>query len=351
MKRSFGYAAQSAQAALAPFHFDRRDTGPDDVRIEIAFCGVCHSDLHMARNEWNMSRYPLVPGHEIVGHVTETGANVSRFKVGQRVGVGVMVGSCGQCAACHEGEEQYCDTGFTATYNGEERVTGGTTFGGYATDIVVAQDFVVRVPEQLDPAAVAPLLCAGVTTWSPLRHWNVQPGQRIGVVGLGGLGHMAVKLATAMGAEVVLFTTSPGKGEDALRLGAKQVVVSTDARQMAAQANRLDMILNCVAAPHDLNPYLATLKSNGKLILVGIPDSPHQAPDITPMVFKRLSIAGTSIGSMKETQEMLDFCGEHGITADVEVIRMDEIEQAFARMSRGDVKYRFVIDMNSLRAE
>lgn len=350
MKTSYGYAAQSADAPLAPFHFDRRPVGADDVRIEIEFCGVCHSDLHMARNEWNMSRYPLVPGHEIVGRVTHAGANVSRFQVGQRVGVGVMVDSCGQCGQCREGEEQYCDAGFTATYNGEEKILGGTTFGGYANDIVVSQSFVVSVPEHLDAAAVAPLLCAGVTTWSPLKHWNVQLGQRVGVVGLGGLGHMAVKLATAMGAEVVLFTTSPHKGEDALRLGAKQVVISRDAEQMAAVANSLDLILNCVAAPHDLNPYLTTLKSNGSLILVGIPDSPHAAPEITPMVFKRLSIAGTSIGSIRETQEMLDFCGEHGITADVEVISINNIEQAFTRMSRGEVKYRFVIDMNSLRA-
>lgn len=342
-----GLAATSASTPLESFTFQRRDVQPGDVHIDIHYCGVCHSDLHMARNEWGVSQFPLVPGHEIVGRVIATGSDVTAFKAGDLVGVGVMVDSCGQCVQCHQGEEQYCEAGFTATYNGDEKVIGGKTFGGYADSIVVDSKFVVSVPENLDLRAVAPLLCAGVTTWSPLKHWNVQPGQRVGVIGLGGLGHMAVKLAVALGAEVVLFTTSPGKGEDALRLGASKVVISKDAAQMAAEANTLDVILDCVAASHNLDPYLNTLKTNGHLVLVGIPDAPHQSPNVTPVVFKRLSISGTSIGSIRETQEMLDFCGEHNIVSDVEVIALDQVEEAFERMLKGDVKYRFVIDMKA----
>lgn len=345
--QSYGFAAKAANIPLEPFEFTRRELQADDIHIDIHYCGVCHSDLHMARNEWGVSQFPLVPGHEIVGRVVSTGSAVSAFKAGDLVGVGVMVDSCGHCAQCHEGEEQYCEAGFTATYNSDEKVIGGKTFGGYSDSIVVDSKFVVAVPENLELSAVAPLLCAGVTTWSPLKHWNIQAGQRVGVIGLGGLGHMAVKLAAALGAEVVLFTTSPAKGADALRLGASQVVVSKDAEQMAGVKNSLDMILDCVAAPHDLDPYLSTLKTNGHLVLVGIPDSPHTSPDVTPIVFKRLSISGTSIGSIKETQEMLDFCGHHNIVSDVEVIRLDEVEQAFERMLKGDVKYRFVIDMKA----
>ncbi|CCG89087.1 NAD(P)-dependent alcohol dehydrogenase [Erwinia piriflorinigrans] len=347
--QSHGFAAKAANTPLEPFEFTRRELQAGDVLIDIHYCGVCHSDLHMARNEWDVSQFPLVPGHEIVGRVLRTGSDVSTFKAGDLVGVGVMVDSCGHCGQCHNGEEQYCETGFTATYNGEEKFIGGKTFGGYSDSIVVNSKFVVAVPENLPLNAVAPLLCAGVTTWSPLKYWNVQPGQRVGVIGLGGLGHMAVKLAAALGAEVVLFTTSPAKAADALRLGASQVVISKDAQQMASVKNSLDMILDCVAAPHDLDPYLSSLKTNGHLVLVGIPDAPHKSPDVTPMVFKRLSISGTSIGSIKETQQMLDFCGQHNIVSDVEVIRLDEVEQAFERMLKGDVKYRFVIDMKAVK--
>lgn len=347
--QSFGYAAKAANTALEPFEFKRRDLQAGDVHIDIHYCGVCHSDLHMARNEWGVSQFPLVPGHEIVGRVVATGSDVTAFKAGDLVGVGVMVDSCGHCAQCHDGEEQYCEEGFTATYNSEEKTIGGMTFGGYSDSIVVDSKFVVSVPDNLALSAVAPLLCAGVTTWSPLKHWNVQPGQRVGIIGLGGLGHMAVKLASALGAEVVLFTTSPAKGADALRLGASQVVVSKDAAQMESVKNSLDMILDCVAAPHDLDPYLNALKTNGHLVLVGIPDSPHTSPNVTPIVFKRLSISGTSIGSIKETQQMLDFCGQHNIVSDVEVIRLDQVEEAFERMLKGDVKYRFVIDMKAGR--
>jgi len=337
--------AQQATQPLAAGQVELRDLQPDDVKIAIMYCGVCHSDLHMARNEWGVSRYPLVPGHEIVGRVEATGANVTTFKAGDIVGVGVMVDSCGHCHFCQQQEEQYCEAGFTPTYNGTDKYTGGTTFGGYAQHVITSQHFVVSVPLNLDLGAVAPLLCAGVTVWSPLRHYNVKPGDKVGVIGLGGLGHMAVKLASALGAEVTLFTTSPEKGEDARRLGATQVVVSRDAQQMAACQTSLDMILDCVAAPHDLDPYLATLKTNGQLVLVGIPDQPHPSPNVTPMVFRRLSISGTSIGSIRETQEMLDFCGKHNITADVEMIAGEEIETAFTRMLKSDVKYRFVIDM------
>lgn len=341
--------AQDAAQPLSSAHITLRAVQPQDVKIEILYCGVCHSDLHMARNEWAVSRYPLVPGHEIVGRVVETGDAVSQHRKGDIVGVGVMVDSCRQCHFCQQQEEQYCEAGFTATYNGIDKYTGDSTWGGYAQHVVVDQHFVVSVPESLPLAGVAPLLCAGVTVWSPLRHFNVQPGDKVGVVGLGGLGHMAVKLASALGAEVTLFTTSPGKGADARRLGASRVVVSRDAAQMAACQTSLDFIIDCVAAPHDLDPYLATLKTNGRLVLVGIPDHPHQSPNVTPMVFRRLSISGSSIGSIHETQEMLDFCGRHNITADIELIAGEEIEQAFARMLSGDVKYRFVIDMQATR--
>ena len=341
--------APAATQPLKAGEVELRDLQPDDVKIAIMYCGVCHSDLHMARNEWGVSRYPLVPGHEIVGRVEATGANVTHLHAGDIVGVGVMVDSCGHCAFCEQQEEQYCEAGFTPTYNGTDKYTGGTTYGGYAQHVIADQRFVVSVPQNLDLKAVAPLLCAGVTVWSPLRYHQIKAGDKVGVVGLGGLGHMAVKLASALGAEVTLFTTSPAKGEDARRLGASHVVVSRDAQQMAASRNALDMILDCVAAPHELDPYLATLKTNGKLVLVGIPDRPHPSPDVTPMVFRRLSISGTSIGSIRETQEMLDFCGQHNITADVEMIAGEEIEAAFARMLKSDVKYRFVIDMQKTR--
>ncbi|WP_432413763.1 NAD(P)-dependent alcohol dehydrogenase [Pantoea allii] len=341
--------AQDATQPLTAGQIALRPLQPQDVRIEILYCGVCHSDLHMARNEWAASHYPLVPGHEIVGRVVETGHAASRFAPGDIVGVGVMVDSCRTCHFCQQQEEQYCEAGFTATYNGTDKYTGDRTWGGYAEHVVVDQDFVVSVPQHLPLAGVAPLLCAGVTVWSPLRHFNVKAGDKVGVIGLGGLGHMAVKLARALGAEVTLFTTSPDKAEDAQRLGARHVVVSRDASAMQASRNGLDLILDCVAAPHDLDPYLATLKTNGRLVLVGIPDSPHVSPDVTPMVFRRLSISGSSIGSIKETQAMLDFCGEQNITADIEMIRGEQVEEAFTRMLKGDVKYRFVIDMKATR--
>lgn len=341
--------AQDATQPLSTRQISLRPLQKQDVKIEILYCGVCHSDLHMARNEWGVSRYPLVPGHEIVGRVVETGAQASRFTVGDIVGVGVMVDSCRECHFCRQQEEQYCEAGFTATYNGIDKYTGESTWGGYAQNVIVDEDFVVSVPQHLPLAGVAPMLCAGVTVWSPLRHYNVKAGDRVGVVGLGGLGHMAVKLASALGAEVTLFTTSPEKGADARRLGATQVVVSRDDAQMAACRASLDLIIDCVAAPHDLDPYLAALKTNGRLVLVGIPDNPHLSPDITPMVFRRLSISGSSIGSIKETQEMLDFCGEKNITADIELIGGEAIETAYARMLKGDVRYRFVIDMQATR--
>ncbi|MGV2880772.1 NAD(P)-dependent alcohol dehydrogenase [Pantoea vagans] len=348
MKINALVATQAGQPLKAG-EVELRDLQADDVKIEILYCGVCHSDLHMARNEWGVSRYPLVPGHEIVGRVVAIGDNVTKFSVGETVGVGVMVDSCRECHFCQQQEEQYCETGFTPTYNGTDKYTGNTTFGGYAQHVIADQHFVVTVPDNLALNAVAPLLCAGVTVWSPLKHFNVKAGDRVGVVGLGGLGHMAVKLASALGAEVTLFTTSPAKGADARRLGAKHVVVSRDAAQMAGCQASLDIILDCVAAPHDLDPYLNALKTNGQLVLVGIPDQPHPSPNVTPMVFRRLSITGTSIGSIQETQQMLDFCGEYNITADVEMITGEEVETAFERMLTSDVKYRFVIDMQKTR--
>ncbi|MCT2417925.1 NAD(P)-dependent alcohol dehydrogenase [Pantoea sp. XY16] len=341
--------ATQADQPLRTGEVELRDLQADDVKIEILYCGVCHSDLHMARNEWGVSRYPLVPGHEIVGRVIAIGDNVTKFSVGETVGVGVMVDSCRTCHFCQQHEEQYCEAGFTPTYNGTDKYTGNTTFGGYAQHVIADQHFVVAVPDNLALNAVAPLLCAGVTVWSPLQHFNVKAGDRVGVVGLGGLGHMAVKLASALGAEVTLFTTSPAKGADARRLGASNVVISRDAAQMAGCQASLDIILDCVAAPHDLDPYLSTLKTNGQLVLVGIPDQPHPSPNVTPMVFRRLSITGTSIGSIQETQQMLDFCGIHNITADVEMITGEEVESAFERMLTSDVKYRFVIDMQKTR--
>ncbi|MFL9925843.1 NAD(P)-dependent alcohol dehydrogenase [Herbaspirillum lusitanum] len=350
MLKSLGYAAQSAQSPLAPFNFERRITGPHDVQIEILYCGVCHSDLHMARNEWKGTTFPVVPGHEIVGRVTEVGAHVSKFKVGQIAGVGCMVDSCQSCASCDEGLEQYCETGFTGTYSSPEKETGGMTYGGYSNNIVVNEKFVLHVSDKLDPAGAAPLLCAGITTWSPLRHWKVGKGQKVGIVGLGGLGHMGVKLAHAMGAHVVLFTTSPDKKEDALRLGADEVVVSKDAAQMAQHANSFDFILNTVAAQHNLDAFMVLLKREGTMTLVGIPEHSHPSPSVANLIFKRRHLAGSLIGGIQETQEMLDFCAEHGITSDIEIIKIQDINTAYERMLKSDVKYRFVIDMASLAA-
>ena len=345
-----GYAAPSADAPLAPFSFERRDPAADDVAIDILFCGVCHSDLHTARGEWDGTLYPCVPGHEIVGRVRAVGSDVTSFAVGDIVGVGCMVDSCGHCASCADGEEQYCETtGFVGTYNGPDPVLGGHTFGGYSDHIVVKEGFVLKVGhDEKDLAAVAPLLCAGITTYSPLRHWKVGPGQKVGIVGLGGLGHMGVKIAAAMGAEVHVFSTSPNKREDAKRLGAKDLIVSKDADAMAAHVGTFDFILNTVAASHDLDQFLMLLKRDGTMTLVGVPEEPHPSPSVGNLVFKRRALAGSLIGGIAETQEMLDFCRDHGLVADIEMLDMKDIEAGYDRMQKSDVKYRFVIDMATL---
>lgn len=349
MYPTYGYAARDAASPLAPFEFQRRDLRELDVRIDVQFCGVCHSDLHQARNEWRNTLYPVVPGHEIVGRVAEVGKGVTRFKVGELVGVGCLVDSCRTCASCGEGLEQYCENGFVGTYNGIDRVSGDLTYGGYSTQLVVDEAFVLRVPENLDPAAAAPLLCAGITTYSPLRTWGAGPGKKVGIVGLGGLGHMGVKLAHAMGAHVVLFTTSPSKIEDGKRLGADEVVISKDPEQMKAHANSFDLIVNTVAAQHDLNPFIELLKRDGTLTLVGAPEHDHPSPQVFNLIFKRRRLAGSLIGGIAETQEMLDFCGQHGITSDIEMIKMQDINHAYERMLKSDVRYRFVIDLASLQ--
>jgi alcohol dehydrogenase (NADP+) len=349
MTASKSYAAQSADSTLAPFALQRRDPLPSDVQIEILFCGVCHSDIHQARNEWHNTLYPCVPGHEIVGRVTRVGGEVTRFKVGDTVGVGCMVDSCRTCPSCREGHEQYCDAFPVFTYNGPDKHSGGVTYGGYSDSIVVDQSFVLKVPENLDPAGVAPLLCAGITTYSPLRRWNVSAGQKVGVVGLGGLGHMAVKLAHAMGAHVVLFTTSPGKAADAKRLGADEVVVSRNADEMKPHAGSFDFILDCVSAEHDVNAYLELVKRDGTMVLVGAPEKPLPVVSFN-LLLKRRTLAGSLIGGIAETQEMLDFCGRHGITSDIELIPIQKINEAYDRVLKSDVKYRFVIDMASLKA-
>lgn len=351
MSQAHGYATTSPSTPLAPFSFDRRSPGQLDVALDVLYCGVCHTDLHTARNEWHNTVYPSVPGHEIVGRVTAVGDLVSKFKVGDLVGVGCLVDSCQHCAPCADGLEQYCDNGFTGTYNGPEQGTGANTYGGYSSHIVVRESFVLSISHaEGDLAAVAPLLCAGITTYSPLRQWMVGPGHKVGIVGLGGLGHMGVKIAAAMGAHVVLFTTSPNKREDALRLGAKEVVVSKNSDEMAAHSSSFDFILNTVAAPHNLDAFLALLKLDGTMTLLGAPASPHPAPSVFSLILKRRRLAGSLIGGIKETQEMLDFCARHGILSDIESIRMDEIETAYERMLKNDVKYRFVVDMATLKA-
>ncbi|MEO7952788.1 MAG: NAD(P)-dependent alcohol dehydrogenase [Polaromonas sp.] len=349
MSQVRGYAAQSPTTPLASFFFERRTPGYLDVAMDILYCGVCHSDLHTVRNEWKNTVYPSVPGHELVGRVTAVGELVSRFKVGDIVGVGCMVDSCQYCKPCADGLEQYCENGFTGTYNGPEQGTGANTYGGYSSQLVVRESFVLRIShDESDLAAVAPLLCAGITTYSPLRQWQVGPGHKVGIVGLGGLGHMGVKIAAAMGAHVVLFTTSPAKREDALRLGAREVVVSRNADEMTAHAGSLDFILNTVAAPHNLDAFLVLLKLDGTMTLVGAPATPHPSPGVFNLIMKRRRLAGSLIGGIRETQEMLDFCAQHQIVSDIEKIRMDEIETAYERMLKSDVKYRFVIDMATL---
>lgn len=346
-----GYAAQTPTSPLAPFSFERRDPGPNDVQIDILYCGICHSDIHTARGEWNNHDFPVVPGHEIVGKVVAVGAEVSQFKVGDLAGFGCMVDSCRHCPSCTAGLEQYCeDGGFTGTYAAPDKKTPGMfTYGGYSKSIVVDQGFVLRVPTGLELAAVAPLLCAGITTYSPLRHWKVGPGSKVGIVGLGGLGHMGLKIAHAMGAEVTLFTTSPNKAEDAKRLGAHHVVISKDADQMASQANTFDFVLDCVSAQHDINAYLAVLKRDGTLVQVGAPPEPLPVAAFN-LIMSRKSFAGSLIGGIAETEEMLDFCAKHNIVSDIEMISIDQINEAYERVISSDVKYRFVIDMQSLAA-
>ena len=342
------YAAQTASSALGPFAITRREPGPTDVEMEILFCGVCHSDLHQARNEWHNTIYPCVPGHEIVGRVTRVGDRVTKFKQGDLTAVGCMVDSCGTCPNCQAGQEQYCLSVPTFTYNGEDKLLGGQTFGGYSSSIVVDEDFVLSVPAGLDPASAAPLLCAGITTYSPLRHWKVGPGQKVGVVGLGGLGHMGVKFARALGAHVVLFTTSPAKVADAIRLGAHEAVVSKNADEMKKHLASFDFILDAVSADHDINVYLSLLKLDGTIVLVGAPEKPLPVAAFN-VILPRRNFAGSAIGGIAETQEMLNFCAERGITPDIEMIPIQKINEAWERMLKQDVKYRFVVDMASLR--
>ena len=351
--KTHAYAAQSATTPLAPFVLDRREPGATDVALEILYCGVCHSDMHSARGEWPGIPFPCVPGHEIIGRVTAVGAKVTHFRVGQVAAVGCMVDSCRVCANCAEDLEQYCDGphGFTQTYNGSTKGGVPNTYGGYAAAIVVDEHFVLHIRHRTDQlAAASPLLCAGITTWSPLKHWQAGPGKTVGIVGIGGLGHMGVKLAHALGAHVVAFTTSDAKREEARRLGADEVVVSRNANEMAAHAGSLDFILNTVAAPHDLDPFVNLLRRDGTMTLVGAPSSPHPSPGVFNLLLGRRSIAGSAIGGIRETQEMLDFCAQHDIVADIEMIRMQDIEKAYARMLKSDVKYRFVIDMASVES-
>lgn len=348
MTQARAYAARSAKAPLAPWTFERRTVGAGDVRIDILYCGICHSDVHAARNEWGGTTYPLVPGHEIVGRVVETGSSVSRFRPGDLVGVGCMVDACLTCASCAAGEEQLCEKGFTGTYDGKDKISGGVTYGGYSDHVVVKEAFVLRIPEGLDPAGAAPLLCAGITTYSPLRHWKAGPGRKVGIVGLGGLGHMGIKLAHAMGAEVVLFTTSPSKVADGQRLGADSAVLWKDPAQLAPHAGTFDLIIDTVAASHDLDPFLQLLRRDGTMVLVGAPDQPHPSPNVFNLILRRRSLAGSLIGGIAETQEMLDFCAKHGIPSDIEKISMQQVNEAYDRTVKGDVKYRFVIDMKTL---
>ena len=347
MTNTKAYAAQSATSPIAPWDFERRTPGPTDVQMEIQFCGVCHSDLHQARNEWGGSTYPMVPGHEIVGRVSAVGSDVTKFKVGDLAGVGVMVDSCRECESCQISLEQYCDRGQTVyTYNSKFQ-DGTPAYGGYSERIVADEAFTLKISPKLDLAAAAPLLCAGITTYSPLRHWNIQPGQKVGVVGLGGLGHMALKFAHAFGAHVTQFTTSPGKEDDARRLGADDVVLTRDPDALKPLANTFDFILDTVSAPHDLNMYLSLLKRDGAMVLVGLPETPA-AVSAFPLANGRRSLAGSNIGGLAETQEMLDFCAEHDIVSDIELTPISKINEAYERMLKNDVKYRFVIDMATL---
>jgi len=344
------YAAQSATDDLAPFNIERRAPRPDDVVIKILYCGVCHSDLHTARNDWKNSQYPVVPGHEIIGVVESVGADVTRYKTGDKVGVGCMVDSCRDCAACKRDLENYCENGSILTYNGVDRFDGTPTYGGYSERIVVSERFVLRIPDGIDLKAAAPLLCAGITTWSPLRHWKVGKDSKVAVIGLGGLGHMGLKLAKALGADVTLFSRSPGKEADAKRLGADRVVISTDEAQMKSVRGQFDLIIDTVPNVHDLKPYVSTLALDGTLVLVGYLGQLDDLINTVPLIVGRKSIAGSVIGGIAETQEMLDFCGAHNITSDIEMINIQDINEAYERMLKSDVKYRFVIDMVSLNS-
>src|SRR5713101_2652037 len=347
MTKSVGYAAEAAKSALKPFQFERRDPGPNDVAIDIEFCGICHSDIHQARDEWGGSIFPMVPGHEIVGRVAGVGSQVKRFKVGELAGVRTMVDSCRVCESCKEGLEQYCAKHPSWTYNGIEQDGKTPTYGGYSSHIVVDEHYTLKISPNLPLANVAPLLCAGITTYSPLRHFEVGPGQRVGVVGLGGLGHMAVKLAASMGAEVTVFSTSKTKEQDARRLGAHDFVVSLDPKNLDALANRFDFILDAVSAPHDVNAYLNLLRRDGVMAMVGVPAKPLQVQAFS-LLLKRRTLAGSIIGGIRETQEMLDYCADKNITSDVEVIPIQQVEAAWERTIKGDVRYRFVIDMQTL---
>lgn len=342
------YGTEAAEAPLNQLSINRRKTTPHDVEIDILYCGVCHSDLHTARNEWHGTVYPCVPGHEIVGKIKSVGNHVTKFKVGDLVGVGCIVDSCRECTYCKEGLEQYCEPGMIGTYNSPDKYLDTPTFGGYSESVVVDENYVLRIPDNLDLAATSPLLCAGITTYSPLRHWNVGPGKKVGIVGIGGLGHMGIKLAKAMGAHVVAFTTSASKFEEAKRLGADEVVLSKDAEQMAAYRGKLHFILDAVSAEHDVNAYLSLLRVDGSLALVGAPELPLPIAAFS-VIMGRKSFAGSAIGGIAETQEMLDFCGKHNITADIEMINIKQINEAYERLLKGDVKYRFVIDMASLK--
>ena len=345
------YGATGANSGLGPISIPRRALRPLDVQIEILYCGVCHSDLHQVRDEWHAvmpTVYPCVPGHEIVGRVTAVGGAVKKFKAGDFAAVGCLVNSCGTCPNCREGLEQYCDNGFTLTYNSEDKHLGGVTYGGYSDSIIVDESFVLRVSPKVDLAATAPLLCAGITTYSPMRHWNVQKGQKVGIAGLGGLGHMGLKFAHAFGAHTVLFTTSPNKSADAKRMGADEIVISKNEAEMQKQVNSFDFILDTVSAAHDLNVYLNLLKRDGTMTLVGAPPQPPEV-QIFGLLMKRRRLAGSGTGGIRETQEMLDFCAEHSITSEVELIPIQQINEAYQRLLKSDVKYRFVIDMASLR--
>lgn len=342
------YAASSKDADLKPFDIKRRDVKPDDVKIDILYCGVCHSDLHQVRNDWKNSQYPVVPGHEIIGKVLAVGNNVSNFQEGDLVGVGCMVDSCKTCNSCKDDLEQFCENGATMTYNSEDKHMGGHTFGGYSESIVVDKDFVLHIPENLDAKGAAPLLCAGITTYSPLAHWGVKKGDKVGVIGLGGLGHMGIKFAHAMGAHTVMITTSPDKSEDAKKLGADEVLISKNEDDMKKHAGSFDFLLNTIPVGHDMNPYVSLLKRDATMVIVGAVE-PLDSLHGGGLIMGRKSIAGSLIGGIKETQEMLDFCGEHDVVSDIEMINIQDINEAYDRLQKSDVKYRFVIDMKSLK--